>query len=124
MKRIGIFLAALALAVVAGCGATLHKPTTPGNAGTSALVAYATAGFTAGKYLAMDLCATPPVYPCKTQVINDKVLLADTAAYLAAKAADAAGDAAQAAPEIDALKQLNASPEVHDQVKLTKGEPQ
>lgn len=111
-KTIVTFLPAFALAFITGCASTLHKPTTAGNAGTSALVAYASAGFIAGQYLALPVCGTPAVLPCKTQVVNDKVTLADTAAYTAAKAADAAGNAAQATPKIDALKALNESPEV------------
>lgn len=90
MKYALSFILATSL-FLGGCAENLHKPTTPGNAGTTALVAYAVAGFTAGKYFALPLCATPPVYPCKTQALNDRLLLADTAAYNAAKAADAAG---------------------------------
>jgi hypothetical protein len=102
-----VFMAALLAVVLSACGTsgTLHKPTTAGNAGTSALVAYATAGAAAGKYLALPLCATPPIYPCKTQAINDKVALADTAAYNAAVAADAAS--ATAADKASATKKLN-----------------
>ena len=103
MKTIALMVLAVALSA---CGAnTLHKPTTAGNAGTSALVAYAVAGAAAGKYLALPLCAQPPVYPCKTQAINDKVALADTAAYNAAVAADAAS--ATASDKADATKKLN-----------------
>lgn len=86
-----LLLAFILVCSIAGCAENLHKPTTPENAGTTALVAYAVAGFTAGKYFALPLCATPPVYPCKTQALNDRLLAADTAAYNAAKAADAAG---------------------------------
>lgn len=111
MKRLFLPILLAALAVVAGCAENLHKPTTAGNAGTSALVAYAIAGAAAGKYLAYPLCATPPVYPCKTQAINDKVALADTAAYNAAVAADAAsasaGDKAVATAKLDELKAAN-----------------
>jgi hypothetical protein len=93
---------------LAGCAENLHKPTTLGNAGTSALVAYSVAGAAAGKYLALPLCATPPVYPCKTQAINDRVAAADTAAYNAAVAADAASATAAekqaAAEKLAALK--------------------
>lgn len=81
------------LLCLAGCaGKSLHKPTTAGNAGTQALVAYSVAGAGVGQYLALPLCATPPVYPCKTQAINDRLVAADTAAYNAAMAANAAGN--------------------------------
>jgi hypothetical protein len=119
-RALGLFLATCLLAVMAGCAGTLDKPTTPGNAGTSALVAYSVAGFTAGQYLAFPLCANPPVYPCKTQEINDKLVAADAAAYAAAKAADAAGDPSRADPEIGELKSLNALPEVRSQIQLKK----
>lgn len=79
-----------ALALVAGCATPLHKPTTIGNAGTTALVAYFAANQAATKYVALPRCATPPVYPCSVQSIVDKVAAADTAAYNAAVAADAA----------------------------------
>jgi hypothetical protein len=120
IRALGLFLATCLLAVMAGCAGTLDKPTTPGNAGTSALVAYSVAGFTAGQYLAFPLCANPPVYPCKTQEINDKLVAADAAAYAAAKAADAAGDPSRADPEIGELKSLNALPEVRSQIQLKK----
>lgn len=116
MKRIAIL--ALAILMFTGCAQTLHKPTTAGNAGTSALVAYAIAGYTAGQYLGLPLCAATPVYPCKTQAINDKVVAADLAAYTAAVAADQAGNAAAAAGQINALKGVNASTEVKTQVDL------
>lgn len=119
-------IAVLSLCAFPGCAETLHKPTTVGNAGTTALVAYAAGGYTAGKYFALPLCAPTPVYPCKTQAINDKLLLADTAAYKAAKAADAASATAaekeQAAKDIAALKDLNASSEVRKQVDLAAGD--
>ena len=123
MKRNFILTALLSLAliVVGGCAEKLHKPTTAGNAGTTALVAYAVAGFSAGKYFALPLCATPPVYPCKTQSINDRLLLADTAAYNAAKAADQAGGAAAKVKADNANKELaklTAAPEVKTQVDL------
>jgi hypothetical protein len=105
-----------AFAVVAGCGATLHKPTTAGNAGTSALVAYAVAGFTAGQYLKLPVCAATPVYPCKTQAVNDRLVAADLAAYSAAVAADHAGNASLAQPQIDALKAATAAPDVQAQI--------
>lgn len=113
----GLALLLFALAACQGCAENLHKPTTAANAGTSALVAYAAAGFTAAQYLKLPLCATPPAYPCKMQAINDKLLAADMAAYTAARAADAAGNAAQAAPQINALQSINASPEVQSQTK-------
>lgn len=113
MKRFRVFIVALLLASlvgIAGCAENLHKPTTVGNAGTTALVAYSAAGVAAGKYLALPLCATPAVQPCKTQAINDKVAAADTAAYNAAVAADAAsGTAAQkseAAAKLATLKEV------------------
>ncbi len=122
-KTGGIALAVLlilSLCAFGGCSSTgtLHKPTTAANAGTSALVAYAVAGAAAGQYLALPLCAATPVYPCKTQAINDKLALADTAAYTAAKAADAAGDAKAAQPKIDALADAVNSPEVKTQTDL------
>ncbi len=90
-------LFALVLAVtLSACATDFHKPTTAGNAGTTALVAYSVAGAGVGKYLALPLCATPPVYPCKTQAINDRLAAADTAAYNAAVAADNAGNDAAA----------------------------
>lgn len=107
-----------------GCASSLHKPTTAGNAGTTALVAYAVAGFGAGKYFALSTCAKPPVFPCKNQAVNDRLLLADTAAYNAAKAADAAGASQvqkdNALAKIDELKRQNAAPEVKTQVDMVK----
>jgi hypothetical protein len=91
LKTLSLALVML-LALCAGCAATLHKPTTTGNAGTSALVAYASAGFVVSKYLALPLCEKPPQYPCKTQATNDRLLAADTAAHDAAVAADKAGN--------------------------------
>lgn len=117
MKNVALLIA---LSLVVGCAGTLHKPTTAGNAGTTALVAYAAAGFTAGQYFSLPLCATPPVYPCKTQSINDKLATFDTAAYKAAKAADAGGNPAGADNEIKALNDANATPEVKTQVDLVK----
>jgi len=84
-------------AIIGACSSNLHKPTTAGNAGTTALVAYSVAGAGVGQYLALPLCATPPVYPCKTQVINDRLMAADTAAYNAAMAANSAGNDPNAA---------------------------
>lgn len=112
MKRLFAFPLVLAmilsLCAFPGCTDTMHKPTTAANAGTSALVAYSVAGAGVGQYLALPLCATPPVYPCKTQAINDKLAAADTVAYNAAVAADNAVNdvAAQAKAKAaaDALK--------------------
>lgn len=115
MKLIIAFLFVATLGI-GGCAENLHKPTTPENAGTTALVAYAVAGFTAGKYFALPLCATPPVYPCKTQALNDRLLLADTAAYNAAKAADAAG--ANMVQKQDAIEKIEELKRISG---LTKG---
>jgi hypothetical protein len=124
MKNLTLALVLTLGLLVGGCAENLHKPTTAGNAGTTALVAYAVAGFTAGKYFALPTCNAPPVYPCKTQSINDRLLLADTAAYNAAKAADAAGasqvEKDNAIEKIAELKRTNASPEVQTQVALIK----
>lgn len=128
MKSFHRWLAAAAMlcAVVAltACGTTgsLHKPTTAGNAGTTALVAYAVSGATAANYFALSVCATPAVYPCKTQALNDQLKRADTAAYDAAVAADAAGNPAAAQPKIDELTQLVRRPEVKSQVDLAKAQ--
>ncbi len=92
MNRLWLIPILVALLSLAGCGDMLHKPTTAGNAGTSALVAYSAAGYVVGKYLGLPLCATPAVYPCKTQSTNDRLLAADTAAHDAAVAADKAGN--------------------------------
>lgn len=130
MKRFSQVLAIAALVcglfVLSACGSTgtLHKPTTAGNAGTSALIAYSVAGFTAGQYFALTLCGTPAVYPCKTQAVNDRLLLADTATYDAAVAADKAGNdqvaQAKAAAALSALQDANKSPDVKTQVDLVK----
>lgn len=107
------FITALTLCAVlalAGCAENLHKPTTVGNAGTTALVAYFAANRAAVKYVELPRCATPPVLPCSTQAIVDKIALADTAAYDAAKAADAAAgtqaDKDDAQKKLDALKEI------------------
>lgn len=105
------------LSAFSGCATPIHKPTTAGNAATSALVAYAVVGYAAGQYLALPLCGVPAVMPCKTQVVNDKLVLADTAAYTAAKAADAAGNAAIAAPKLGALEDITNSSEVQSALK-------
>jgi hypothetical protein len=130
MKRIVQVLAVLALvcglSAFGGCSTTgtPHAPTTAANAGTSALVVYSVAGFTAGQYLALPLCATPAVYPCKTQVVNDRLVLADSAAYAAAVAADSAGNSpaaqAKAAAALAALQGANTDPAVKTQVDLAK----
>lgn len=103
MKTFLSICLSLAFVALAACGENLHKPTTVGNAGTTALVAYSVAGAGVAQYLALPLCANPPVYPCKTKALNDKLAAADTAAYKAAVAADQAADAASAA----AAKQAN-----------------
>lgn len=113
MKRA---LLILTLATLTACVGTLHKPTTAGNAGTSALVAYATAGFAAGQYLKLPVCAATPVYPCKSQAVNDRLVAADLAAYTAAVAADHAGRPQDAQASINSLKAVTASPEVQSQV--------
>ena len=113
-------------AVMGGCGPTgkVHKPTTVSNAGGAALVAYSGAGYIASKYFALEPCATPPVYPCKVKSVNDRLLEIQTAAYNAAKAADAVG--ASQAQKDDAieklaeLKRMNAEPEVAKQLALVK----
>lgn len=87
-----LILALVLALTVSACAENFHKPTTAGNAGTTALVAYAVSGAAASQYLALPLCATPPVYPCKTQAANERIAAADTAAYNAAKAADAAAN--------------------------------
>jgi hypothetical protein len=95
-------------ASLVGCADTIHKPTTVANAGTAALVAYSVAGAGVGEYLALPLCAKPPVYPCKTQAINDRLAAADIAAYNAAVAADhAVNDAAAQAKSASANQDLN-----------------
>lgn len=116
-------LAALSLVLtLAACaGQTLHKPTTAGNAGTTALIAYAISGATAAKYFALPLCTTTPVYPCKTQTLNDNLARADTAAYNAAKAADAAANnpllQQNATEKLENLKATLVRPEVSSQIK-------
>lgn len=99
-----IIASLLALALAACGGERLHKPTTAGNAGTTALVAYFAANRAAVKYIELPRCATPRVLPCSDQAVVDKIALADTAAYDAAKAADAAGATAQ--QKADAEKAL------------------
>lgn len=101
-------LIGIATMFLAACAENIHKPTTLGNAGTAALVAYSVAGAGVGEYLALPLCAKPPVYPCKVQSINDKLAAADNAAYAAAVAADKAADAASAAAAAEANKKLSA----------------
>lgn len=100
----------LALALTACGGNSLHKPTTVGNAGTTALVAYYAANQAATKYVALPRCATPPVYPCNTQAIVTQVMTADTAAYEAAMAADSASSTQaqkdEAKKKLDELKKV------------------
>lgn len=86
--KLATLLLTASLALMPGCATNFHKPTTAGNAGTTALVAYGVAGAGVADYLALPLCHTPPVYPCKTQAINDRLVLANRAAYQAAIAAD------------------------------------
>jgi len=102
-----ILASLLTLALAACGGERLHKPTTAGNAGTTALVAYYAANRAAVKYIELPRCVTPRVLPCSDQSVVDKIALADTAAYDAAKAADAAGASAQAKQDAaDALAKL------------------
>ena len=116
MKTFILSLAFVACVFVTGCTHTLPKPNNPQTAGVEALVAYGLAGHVAGQYLALPLCTQPlTVVPCKTQAIADKVKLADTAAYNAAVAADAAANGPNAAPlaqdavtKIESLKAANA----------------
>jgi hypothetical protein len=96
MRRFAIVCCLLAFVALAGCAENVHKPTTVGNAGTAAMVAYSVAGMGVSQYLALPLCAKPPVYPCKTQAANDNLAIADTAAYTAAVAVDQAASAAAA----------------------------
>lgn len=118
----GMFTFLLAIAcAMGGCATgTLHKPTTAGNAGAYAVATYSAAGIAAGKYFALPLCAATPVYPCKTQAVNGKLLAADTAAHDAAIAADhAVNDPTKQKAAADALKDLNAEnakPEVKGQI--------
>jgi hypothetical protein len=73
---------AILLALCAGCNTTLHKPTTAGNVGTTALVAYSVEGVgLARQVLKQPTCATPPVYPCVTAEAKQKVDAADEAAW-------------------------------------------
>lgn len=110
MKSLWLALTFFAVAFLSGCAENLHKPTTAGNAGTSALVAYSVAGAGVGQYLALPLCGTPPVYPCKTAAMNQNLAVADTAAYNAAIAADnAVGNAALKAASDHANAQLRQS---------------
>ena len=102
-------------ALLAACGENIHKPTTIGNAGTAALVAYSVAGEGVAQYLALPLCARPPVYPCKTQSANDALVKADTAAYNAAVAADSVASAASKAAAQKANQELS------DALKAAKG---
>ncbi len=124
MRGLKVLLIALTLSVVVGCAGTgkIEKPTTPSNTGGAALVAYGSAGYYASKYFALNVCATPPVYPCKTMVVNNKLLEVDAAAWGAAKAADAVGasdaDKKDAAAKLAALKKANGDPEVTKQLAM------
>lgn len=108
MFRIATMLLTASLALSAGCAETLHKPTTAGNAGTSALIAYSVAGAGVGQYLALPFCAQPPVYPCKTHALNQSLSVADTAAYNAAVAVDDAANGPNSAAAIDRATKANA----------------
>lgn len=110
------FVAALLVASLAACSHTLPKPNNPQTAGVEALVAYGLAAHVAGQYLALPFCTKPlTVFPCKTPEIAAKVKLADTAAYNAAVAADAAANGPNAVPvaqnaaeKLENLKHANA----------------
>lgn len=124
MKRILPALALLcvfAVACLSGCGGTngLHKPNDVGGAVIATDFTYSAAGYTVGKYLGLPLCATPPVYPCKLQAINDRLVLANRAAYQAVMAAQAGGGSAQNATDKKAAlsKELD-DPEVKKQLEL------
>jgi hypothetical protein len=111
VKRL-LVVAAVMLAIVACGPTTLPKPNTPQQAGVEALVAYGLAGHVAGQYLALPLCTKPlTTVPCKTADIAARVAAADTAAYNAAVAADAAvNDPTKqqaAASKIKALRDAN-----------------
>jgi len=112
--------------VAGGCAGTgkIDTPTTVSNAGGAAGVTYAVAGKYASYYFALDVCATPPVYPCKVMSVNNKLLEVDTAAYNAAKAANAVGATQvqrdNAAAKLAELNRANADPAVRAQVDLAK----
>jgi hypothetical protein len=103
-------------------GDKLHKPNEVGGSLVATDFTYAAAGYAVGKYLGLPLCATPPVYPCKTQAINDRLVAANRAAFQAVLAANAAG-ATQAQKDAVVTKQKAladeaADPEVQKQLKL------
>lgn len=108
MKLILALVLAVTLSACAGNG--LHKPTTVGNAGTTALVAYFAANQAATKYIALPRCGQPAVQPCSVQSVVDRVADADTAAFNAALAADAASatqaEKDKAKSKLDELKQV------------------
>lgn len=108
MKYVLAFLLFLPIALGGCTGNGLHKPTTPGNAGTTALVAYFAANQAATKYIALPRCGTPAVQPCSVQSVVDSVARAGTAAYEAAIAADSASatqaDKDAAKKKLDELK--------------------
>ena len=121
MKRnfIGASLMSLVLAAacfMGGCatsGVKLPQPTTPKQAGVTALVAYGLAGSYADTYVHYPYCTSPlTVVPCKTAAIETKVKAANKAAYDAAIAADAAandvGKQQEAADKLKALNDQNA----------------
>jgi hypothetical protein len=92
MRPFAAMLLICAIAALSACGgASLPKPNTPQQAGVEALVAYGLAGHVAGQYLALPVCTNPlTAVPCKTADIAARVAAADTLAYNAAVAADAA----------------------------------
>jgi hypothetical protein len=104
-----VFMAALLAVALSACGAnSLPKPTTPKQAGVTALVAYGLAGSYARTYVGYPYCTNPlTVVPCKKADIEAKVKAADNAAYNAAVAADAAvNDPAKQADAVTKLKAL------------------
>jgi hypothetical protein len=124
VKSVMRLTAALLLACALGaCANFIHKPTTTGNAGVAALVTYGVSGAAAGTYFALPLCATHPVYPCKTQAANDRLDAADQAAHDAAIAADKAATAGNKQAAADKKAELDkqlADPEIKKQIDLAK----
>lgn len=127
MKRNSLFSLLLAsvfaIACLSGCGGqSVHKPDNAGGAVIATDFTYAAAGYTVGKYLGLPLCDNPPVYPCKTQAINDRLVLANRAAFQAVLAANSAGATAAQKAEVGtkqkALAEAAADPEVQKQIKL------
>lgn len=114
---------ALASVAMTGCGAEgLHKPTTVGNAPIVGNVGYGALGITARQVLGMGVCETPPVYPCVSQAIKNRVYDADTVAYKAAVVIDSASATAQqkqdAADKAKALKSILDEPDIKKQTDL------